>query len=68
MKQVKIFFGNFDDKKLHADEKCNAWIKAHPEYEVLDIKYQETGNDHSICVLYDDLPITFKNWRSKDVQ
>lgn len=50
MVRFKLFFGTCSN---HADEKANAWLKEHPDIEVVEMKYQQARyGDHSICIMY----------------
>ena len=49
MQKFKIFMGNSNET---ADIKANEWLKENPNIEIIDVKYQQVDNDHSICILY----------------
>ena len=49
MQRIKIFIGNSGNK---ADIKVNEWLEKNPKVEIIDIKYQQSGYDHSVCILY----------------
>lgn len=50
MVRFKLFFGTCSNL---ADEKANAWLKEHPDIEVVEMKYQQARyGDHSICIMY----------------
>lgn len=46
----KIFMGT---QYNPADWDINDWLDEHPEVEVVDFKYQQTGRgENSICIMY----------------
>lgn len=50
MVRFKLFFGTCNNL---ADEKANAWLREHPDIEVVEMKYQQARyGDHSICIMY----------------
>ena len=60
MIKTKIFFGTLGTNYKTADLLFNNWIEENPNIEILHFRYQQARmGDHSICILYRELPPTY---------
>lgn len=50
--KAKIFTYSGDVCDRHADEKLNEWLEDNPTVCIIDFRYQQSGNGHSIAILY----------------
>ena len=67
MMQSEIFERSFNNGEKTASCEFNKWLIEHPDYELKDIKYSESGRlHHSILILYETDPKGSKQKRIDD--